>query len=186
MPVDSTDNEIIAEILKGRKEGFAVLVGRYQQAAYKMALVLLRHPADAEDAASEAFLKAYAALPGCCDGTNFKSWLLKITYNCCQDILRKRAMAGKHSGPGPADAAAGEPGPLAAVIELEDKKALWSALAELNPDDRSAVVMKYYHGLSYKDIAAALKWPMGTVATRLARAREKLHRILKGGETNEG
>lgn len=182
MRADCTDNEIIAEILKGRKEGFAVLVERYQQAAYKMALVLLRRPADAEDAVSEAFVKAYAALPGCREGTNFKSWLLKITYNCCHDILRKRAMAGKFAGSDPADAASGEPGPLDAVIELEDKQALWSALAQLGPADRSAVVMKYYHGLSYRDIAAALGWPMGTVATRLARAREKLHRILKGGD----
>jgi RNA polymerase sigma-70 factor (ECF subfamily) len=181
VPADGTDNEIIAEILKGRKEGFTVLVERYQQAAYKMALALLRHPADAEDAASEAFVKAYAALPGCRDGTNFKGWLLKITYNCCQDILRKRAVTGKYAGPDPVDTASGGPGPLDAVIEQEDKQALWSALAELGPEDRSAVVMKYYHGLSYREIAAALNWPMGTVATRLARAREKLHRILKGG-----
>lgn len=183
MQADCTDNEIIAEILNGRKDGFAVLVGRYQQAAYKTALVLLRHPADAEDAVSEAFVKAYAALPGCRDGTNFKSWLLKITYNCCYDILRKRAVNGKYAGPDPGEAAVDEANPLDAVIEQEDKQALWAALAQLGPEDRSAVVMKYYHGLSYKDIAAALNWPMGTVATRLARAREKMHRILKGGET---
>jgi len=183
---DITDNEIITEILNGRKEGFTALVERYQQAAYKMALVVLRHPADAEDAVSEAFVKAYTALPGCRDGTNFKSWLLKITYNCCYDLLRKRVMTGKHAVSEPMDAIADEANPLDAVIELENKQALWSALAQLGPEDRSAVVMKYYHGLSYRDIAAALNWPMGTVASRLARAREKLHHILKGGETNEG
>lgn len=182
MSADSTDSEIIAGILGGRKDSFAVLVGRYQQAAYKIALVLLRHPSDAEDAVSEAFVKAYAALPGCRDGTNFKSWLLKITYNCAHDILRKRAVTGKYAGPEPADAASGEPGPLDAVIEQEDKQALWAALAQLGPEDRSAIVMKYYHGLSYKEIAAALNWPMGTVAARLSRAREKLHRILQGGD----
>lgn len=183
--VDCTDSEIIAEIINGRNEGFAVLVRRYQQAAFKMALVILRHPADAEDAVSEAFVKAYAALPGCRDDTNFKSWVLKITYNCCHDILRKRVAAGNHIGPDPAEQAVDEANPLDAVIELEDKKALWSALGELSADDRSAVVMKYYHGLSYRDIAVALNWPMGTVASRLNRAREKLYRILKGGEINE-
>lgn len=183
MQADCTDNEIIAEILKGQREGFAVLVRRHQQAAYKMALVLLRHPADAEDAVSEAFVKAYAALPGCREGTNFKSWLLKITYNCCHDILRKRTVTGNYAGTDPADTAVDEADPLEALIELEDKQALWAALARLGPEDRSAVVMKYYHGLSYRDIAAALDWPMGTVATRLFRAREKLHRILKGGDT---
>lgn len=182
MRPDCTDSEIITEILNGRKEGFTELVERYQQAAYKMALVVLRHRADAEDAVSEAFVKAYMALPGCRDGTNFKSWLLKITYNCCHDILRKRAMTGKYADPGPTEAAAREPNPLDTVIQLEDKQALWSALAQIGPEDRSAVVMKYYHGLSYRDIATALNWPLGTVASRLARSRERLHRILKGGD----
>lgn len=182
MPQDRTDNELVKEMLSGRKESFAALVERYQQAAYKMALVILRHPADAEDAVSEAFVKAFQALPGCRDGTNLKSWLLKITYNCCYDTLRKRTVTGKYQSPEAAETVSGGPNPLEEVIDHEDKQALWSALAKLPPEERSAVVMKYYHGLSYQDIAAALNWPMGTVASKLARAREKLHQMLKGGD----
>lgn len=182
MPQELTDHELVKEILGGRKENFAVLVKRYQQDAYKIALVILRHPADAEDAVSEAFIKAFQALPGCHDGTNFKSWLLKITYNCCYDTLRKRTVIGKYQCHEPVETISGGSNPLEDVIKDQDKHALWSALANLPPEERSAVVMKYYHGISYRDIAVALNWPMGTVASKLARAREKLHQMLKGGD----
>ena len=182
MPQERTDNELVKETLSDRKESFAALVERYQQPAYKMALVVLRHPADAEDAVSEAFIKAFQALSGCREGTNFKSWLLKITHNCCYDILRKRTVTGKYQSPEPVETISGGPNPLEAVIKYQDKQVLWSALAKLPPEERSAVVMKYYHGLSYQEIAAVLNWPMGTVASKLARAREKLYRMLKGGD----
>lgn len=178
----STDNEIISEVLAGHQEHFAILIKRYQQGAYRLSLSILRNPTDAEDAVSEAFSKAYAALAHCRDDTNFKSWFLKITYNCCQDILRRRKR--ESLGPGPADIAENNlhQNPLQNLVIAEDKKEIWQALNHLNPEDRTAMVMKYYQNASYQDIAAILHWPQGTVASRLYRAREKMRQYMVGGE----
>lgn len=152
--------------------------------AYKLSLVMLKEPADAEDAVSEAFIKAYAALPRCREDTIFKSWFLKITYNCCQDIIRKRKkhrytpLEDYHQVPI-------VPSPVEDVILNEENREVWRALKQLSHEDRSALVMKYYHGLSYQDIAHNFNWPLGTVASRLFRARERLSQLLIRGEGYE-
>ena len=175
-----SDLEIMALVIKGNKDKYAFLVQRYQQPAYKLALTILRHTADAEDAVSEAFIKAYSALPKCREGTNFKSWLLKITYNCCQDILRKRKYPLSFEDESTAEYAAPD-NPLASVIQKEEKTALWEALRKLTPEDRAAFILKYHHDFSYQSISETLKWPLGTVASRLSRTRGKLRLILEGG-----
>lgn len=186
MEAEYTDSQLVAQVLRGQKNSFSLLIQRYQQDAFKLSVVILQNKADAEDAVGEAFIKAFAALPRCREDTNFKSWFLTITYHCCQDILRKR----KKSGPllpleeiqeknGPPDT------PLQALIHQEEKKEIWSALNQLNGEDRTAIIMKYYHGSSYQEIADTLKWPLGTVASRLHRAREKMRRALRGGGTDE-
>jgi len=178
----STDNEIISEILAGRKERFAILVERYQRDTYRLSLSILRNPSDAEDAVSEAYSKAFAALERCQDFSNFKSWLLKITYNCCQDILRKR----KRETAEPELTRIAENNeshnPLQCLVNQEKKNDIWQALDHLNPEDHAAMIMKYYHNASYQDIATTLNWPLGTVASRLYRAREKMRHYLVRGE----
>ncbi len=185
MPGDYTDNELIAQVLQGQKNSFSMLVRRYQQPAYKLSLVVLQHPADAEDAVGEAFVKAYQALPRCREGTNFKSWFLKITYNCCQDILRRRKKYKNYTNLEDFRGTVAANNPLQTVINLEERQVVWLALSQLDIDDRTAVVMKYYHGSSYRDISDTLNWPLGTVASRLNRAREKLRQVIKGGGEDE-
>lgn len=187
--MECTDREIIRQVNNGEKDRFAELVRRYQQQAYKLALSVLRQPADAEDAVSEAFVKAFTALPRCRDDTNFKSWLLKITYNCCLDIFRKRKRldvpldTAESAGDGAAYASlAGmrEDDPQDVLEREEMRQTVWQALHELTPEERAAVILKYYHDSSYQEIAAILRWPAGSVASRLYRAREKLSLRLKG------
>lgn len=176
-----TDQDLITQVLTGKKEEFSILIQRYQQDAYKLSMVILKHRADAEDAVSEAFVKAFKALPSLREDSNFKSWLLTITHNCCQDILRKK----KKDIPlneSQVEALAGGDTPLQQVVRSEEKQALWAALLQLPQGDRTAIVMKYYHNASYDDISRTLQWPPGTVASKLSRAREKLRKILDGGE----
>jgi len=177
-----TDKEIIRAVLAGDSELFALLIKRYQQDAYRLALSILRNPADAEDAVSEAYCKAFAALAKCQEYTSFKGWLLKITSNCCLDILRRRKREMAEAEPDLQAEAAALHNPLLNLVEEEEKRALWQALDCLHPEDRTALLMKYYQGASYQDIAAALHWPMGTVASRLYRAREKMRQHMVGGK----
>ena len=184
MAENLSDLEIIALVLGGQKDLFSVVVHRYQQAAYKLALVTLQQKADAEDAVSEAFIKAFTGLPGCRKDTNFKSWFLKITYNCCLDILRRKkrltVFPDVQDGPGYNLERTPDRGPLQDLIEREDQQALWQALNKLTLEERAAIILKYYHETSYQEIAAALNWPMGTVASKLSRARDKLRGLMEG------
>jgi len=179
-----SDLEIIGLIIKGQKKQFTVLVNRYQQTAYKLALVVLQHKYDAEDAVSEAFIKVYTALPGCRKETNFKSWFLKITYNCCLDILRKRKRLQSSAGLEETIERSSGENILQDMVDREHKEALWQSLNELNYEERAAIILKYYHEASYQEIAETLKWPMGSVASRLSRARDKLRTRMKGGKAD--
>ena len=133
---------------------------------------------------SEAFCRAYTAMGRCRDDTNFKSWLLKITYNCCQDVFRKRKRSGIVATLDDAMNIASLDSPLNAVIDKEAAESLSYALAALSYEERAALVMKYYHNASYQEIGEVLGWAMGTVASRLSRSKAKLSRIL-GGDNDE-
>lgn len=176
-----SDLEIIKQVNNGDTNRFSILVERYQQPAYKLALSILRRPADAEDAVSEAFIKAYTALRNCRAETNFKSWFLKITYNCCFDILRKQKKLQSHVPlEGSHDTPALESNPLQILEKQEALNRIWQAFACLTTEERAAIILKYYHDISYQDISDTLQWPLGSVASRLSRAREKLKHHLKG------
>lgn len=179
-----TDSEIIQQVLQGQTESFSGLVRRYQQNAFRMSVSILQNRADAEDAVAEAFVKAYGALPGCRADTNFKSWFLKITYNCCQDILRKRKKVILQSDWIDLAQRESPHNPLQDMVNEEEKREVWAALSRLSVEDRTAVVMKYYQDASYQEISEALNWPSGTVASRLYRAREKMKNTLQGGVMN--
>lgn len=177
-----SDSEIIARVLGGHQDSYGLLVQRYQQPAYKLALVILHHVSDAEDAVSEAFVKAFQALPNCRGEMNFKNWFLKIVHNCCYDILRRRKREQQVADLEEAGAATDRDSLLHNVIKAERQQGLWKALQKLAPDERTAIVMKYYQGASYQDIGGILKWPLGTVASRLHRIRSKLRQLLEESE----
>lgn len=182
----ASDQEIIQQVIVGDKSCYAILVRRYQQTAYKLALGILRHPADAEDAVSEALIKAFTALGNRSEMNNFRGWLLKITYNCCQDILRCRKKHNKYQS---VENIIGDylgESPLQEVMQKEQRQEVWRALAKLTTEEQTAVIMKYYSGASYQEISETLGWPMGTVASKLFRAREKLRSLISyGGDPHE-
>jgi len=145
-----------------------------------VAYLVARDAADAEDAAQEAFVKAYYALGRFRRGASFKPWLLRIVTN---EALNRRRSAGRRAGlalraaeePVSGDAA---PSPETAALELEKKRTLLAALDSLDEPDRLAVTYRYFLDLSEAEMAAALGVPRGTVKSRLSRALVKLRAAM--------
>jgi RNA polymerase sigma-70 factor (ECF subfamily) len=153
--------------------------------AYNLARWLLRDDQEAQDAVQDAFMRAMRYAGGFRGGDR-RAWLLAIVRNVCYTQLsRSRASASnvvfdeeQHQGAGPsAD-------PEAAALTRVDREALVRALEALPVEYREAIVMREMEGLSYKEIAGAAGVPIGTVMSRLARARERL-RLALGGKAGE-
>jgi RNA polymerase sigma-70 factor (ECF subfamily) len=148
-------------------------------AAYNLARWLTGNDHDAEDVVQEAYLRAYQFFDGFRGGDG-RAWLLRVVRNTCYTWLEKNRGRepvvpfdeAAHSGARP------EPGPEAPLVAGEDRELLRRALADLPHEFREAIVLRELEGLSYKEIAAVTDTPMGTVMSRLARARERLHEGL--------
>jgi RNA polymerase sigma-70 factor, ECF subfamily len=153
--------------------------------AYNLARWLMRDDHEAQDAVQEAFVRAIRFAGGFRGGDR-RAWLLAIVRNVCYtQLARSRAsvstvMFDEELHPGPASADAD---PAAVTINRSDRQALGRALEALPPEYREAIVMREMHGLSYKEIADAADVPIGTVMSRLARARDRL-RLALGGKTS--
>jgi RNA polymerase sigma factor (sigma-70 family) len=150
-------------------------------AAYNLARWLTRNDHDAEDVVQEAYVRAYEFFGGF-HGVDGRAWLLTIVRNTCYTWLgRNRARQPatrfdeeEHSGTRPAAS------PESRLLEGEDRQLLRQALEDLPPEYREAIVLRELEGLSYKEIAAISGIPIGTVMSRLARARDRLERYAAG------
>jgi RNA polymerase sigma-70 factor (ECF subfamily) len=155
-------------------------------AAYNLARWLTRDDHDAEDVVQEAYVRALKSFGGF-HGVDGRAWLLAIVRNACYTWLQRKRVRQPatvfdeeiHSG----DAAAVTPVTL--LLQDEDKQAVHRAVEELPVDLRLVIVLRELEGMSYKEIAAIADIPMGTVMSRLARARERLQMLL-GEYENEG
>jgi RNA polymerase sigma-70 factor (ECF subfamily) len=155
-------------------------------AAHNLARWLVRNGQDAEDAVQEAYLRAFEAYDGF-RGQSPRAWLLAIVRNTCYSRLRRPTATGEaaefdelfHSP----EAAFSDPESIA--IEEAESRLLAAALEELPEEFREAIVMRELEELSYKEIAAVTGVPIGTVMSRLARARERLRCGLRKAVTKE-
>jgi RNA polymerase sigma-70 factor (ECF subfamily) len=148
------------------------------EAAYNLARWLTRNDHDAEDAVQEACLRAYQFFGGF-HGSDGRAWLLTIVRNTCYTWL------ARNRPPVPVttfdEARAGgttDPGPEALLLQKEDRQLFHRALEELPPEFREVIILRELEGLSYKEIAGIIGTPLGTVMSRLARARERLGQLL--------
>lgn len=181
MSDEAQDDELlIARAQKGDRLAFDTLVRKYQEKAYVYAFRLTRNSESAADVVGDAFLRIHNALPNFKGQSSFKTWLYRILTNCYLD-LRKRERARPH---GSLDAmletAEGEMGqqiPDEAPTPEEEAQrrargdALQAALATMPEYQRAMIVMYHAEDLSYEEMAAALDLPVGTVKSRLNRAR---------------
>ncbi|HUO81068.1 MAG TPA: sigma-70 family RNA polymerase sigma factor [Steroidobacteraceae bacterium] len=154
-------------------------------AAYNLARWLLRAPAEADDAVQEAMLRAFRGYDGR-RGAEVRPWLLAIVRNCCYDAAGRRAREAGRRAPGDPALVAGNLAapeadePLAAALRAEAAGALDQALAALAPDFREVLVLREIEDLSYREIAEVIGAPVGTVMSRLARARAALRAVAAG------
>jgi RNA polymerase sigma-70 factor (ECF subfamily) len=161
---------------------FEARVCPHMGAAYNLARWLTRQDQAAEDAVQEAFLRAYKAYRGY-RGGSARAWLLTIVRRACYDWLSKN---GGATAPAELDEDApgedqGSIDPAALTARSMDAAALRAAIERLPPEFREAIVLRELEGLSYQEIAAAAEVPLGTVMSRLSRARSRLERVLGEG-----
>lgn len=145
--------------------------------AYTLARYLARDPHDAQDVVQEAYLRALRYF-GTYRGGDARVWFLTIVRHCCYTLRRRRLAAPEVQD---ADAAAEAPPAYAAdraALDRDLRDALGEALGALAPEFREAVVLREVHGLAYRDIARVAGVPVGTVMSRLARARKRLQHTL--------
>ena len=169
--MDEPDPGLVGAASGGDTAAFEDLVRLYQGHVWRLALHLLRDPDLASDATQEAFVRAYRFLPRYRGDSRFSTWLFSIARNCALDEARKATRRRRIS-----DRAEAEPvlpsRDLGVAIEVRE------ALSALPPDLREPVVMIDMLGISYKEVAAILKMPEGTVKSRVHRGRELLVRSL--------
>jgi RNA polymerase sigma factor (sigma-70 family) len=179
------DAELIQRARAGEVMAYEELVRRYQDVAVRTAHVI-SPDGDAEDAAQEAFVKAYAALGRFRTGAPFRPWLLQIVAN---EARNRRRSAGRRAGLAvraaedrPSDDAA--PSPESAVLATERRTMLVTAINALRDGDREVIGARYFLELSESETAEALGIPRGTVKSRLSRALQRLRAQL--GEQEAG
>lgn len=171
------DVQWVNAALHGDQEAFAELVYAYQDAVYNLCYRMLGERTEAEDAAQEAFLRAYMNLGRYDSCRSFKTWVLSIASNHCIDRLRKRRLVWLSiEEPLPAHPAlnAQEPEPEEAALIQERSSAVQALLNELSADYRAAVVLRYWHDYSYSEIANILDTTESAIKSRLFRARQTL------------
>jgi RNA polymerase sigma-70 factor (ECF subfamily) len=175
------DQALVARAQAGDAEAFGALVLAHQQFVYNLAWRALGDEREAEDAAQEAFVRAWLALPNFRGQAQFRTWLYRIVTNlCCNRLPRLRreltALADDQAQT-VVDEATPDP---AARLEAEEQRAFLHRQIDALPESyRLLVLLRYQQGLPYEEIAAVLSLPLGTVKTGLFRARARLRAALQ-------
>lgn len=179
------DERLITECLRGRTAAFGELVRRYQDRLFNSVYRLVDNADDAQDVVQEAFLNAYQALDSFKGGSLFFTWLYRIAFNTAVSMKRKqkavlRIESGRAEAAGPGEPLdpSEESRPGFALEQAEQGQRIQHALARLSTEHRAVLVMKDMEGMKYEDIARILDVPIGTIRSRLHRARLELRDVL--------
>lgn len=177
-----TVEELARSAARGDEESFARLVSLHEKRVYTLALRMTGDREDAEDVAQEAFLSAWRGLPSFRGESGFSTWLYRLTSNAAVDHLRKnrrqRAEASLNDEALGLDAVDPGPTPQEQAEARSLREAVRWGMGELTREHRQVLSLREYEGLSYEEIAGRLGVDLGTVKSRLSRARGALRKIL--------
>jgi RNA polymerase sigma-70 factor (ECF subfamily) len=186
--VNADEKRLIAESLQGNTEAFGVLVRRYQERLYHSVYRLVENSEDAQDVVQEAFLSAYQSLHGFKGDSRFFTWLYRIAVNTAISLKRKRRVMARIER-GDDEERTNEPADLSednrpghAVEQAELTTRVQNALKQLSAEHRAVLVLKDMEGQKYEVMAQILQVPIGTIRSRLHRARLELRAILEKNE----
>ena len=182
--MSSDDHRLIAECLRGNTAAFGELVRHYQDRLFNTVYRMVDNAEDAQDVVQEAFLHAYQSLESFKGDSLFFTWLYRIAVNTAISFKRKKRVTVRIDGPGgealidpldPSDLSR----PGHALEQSEQEQRIQRALARLSPEHRAVLVLKDMEGQKYEDMAEALGVPIGTIRSRLHRARLELREVLE-------
>ncbi len=184
---DGADIHLVERVKRGDKAAFDLLVLKYQHRIVKLVSRYVRDPSDALDVAQEAFLKAYRAIPKFRGESAFYTWLYRIAINTAKNYL---VMMSRRPAEIEFEAADGEASELESILKdpatpenllltEEIRKTIVEAIDALPEDLRTAINLREVEGLSYEEIAQVMSCPIGTVRSRIFRAREAIDKRLK-------
>ena len=177
-----TEQELVQAAAGGDTEAFAQLVRTYENKIYSLAFRMCGSADDASDIAQEAFLAAWRGLPSFRGDSGFATWIYRLTSNAAIDYLRRQkkqrgdmSLDDEELG---LDAVDTGPGPQDAAERTEVRSVVAAGLQELSEGHRQVLVLREIQGLSYEEIADVLEVDLGTVKSRISRARSALRKIL--------
>ncbi len=184
----AADQALVERVQRGDKRAFELLVAKYQRKIFRLLSRLIRDPAEIEDVAQEAFIKAYRALPNFRGESAFYTWLYRIAINTAKNYLVAQGRRAPTTTETELDEAEGfEAGeqlrdvatPDAVLLSKQVAAAVNRAIERLPEDLRTAIVLRELEGLSYEEIAESMNCPIGTVRSRIFRAREAIANELR-------
>jgi RNA polymerase sigma-70 factor (ECF subfamily) len=181
------DQQLVERAQRGDKHAFELLVAKYQRKLARLLSRFIRDPAEVEDVAQEAFIKAYRALPNFRGESAFYTWLYRIAINTAKNYLvaRGRKLPSVDIDAQEAEQYQGESSlkdyetPERLSLRDEIETTVFKAIEELPEDLRIAITLREMEGMSYEEIAEAMQCPIGTVRSRIFRAREAIDKRLK-------
>jgi RNA polymerase sigma-70 factor (ECF subfamily) len=181
----ATDEELVARSQGGDLESFNQLITRWERPIYALAYRVIGREEDARDVCQDTFLRAYRALPGFKGQAKFSSWLYRIALNLCRDWIRRQRRAPVSQMPEDIDVTelAADKGPVESIEDLVARRELSAivghAMKELSEEQRTAIILKEYHGMTFQEIADLQGCPLSTVKTRLYQGLAQLRRHLE-------
>lgn len=187
---ERSDDDLIRETRNGNLRSFDALVRRYQKRVYFLAIRMVKDHDSADDIAQETFIRAYRAIDSFRMGHNVYTWLYRICMNLSINHLKR----GKHvmtessfrEEAHPLEKEAQGTDPLDHLAMKEMRGRIETAVDSLSPKYKAVLVLRIYEDMSYEEIAESLRISVGTVMSRLFRAREKMQEMLKEFRSDSG
>jgi RNA polymerase sigma-70 factor (ECF subfamily) len=192
--MEESDLVLVKRVQRGDKSAFDLLVRKYQHKVVKLVLRYVRNPAEAEDIAQEAFIKAYRALPQFRGDSAFYTWMYRIAINTAKNSLASRDRSPiaydldltDNEESHRVQTKLQDPDTPEGLALTEEIRGIVNSVIEGLPEElKTAIVLRELDGLSYEEIAAAMECPVGTVRSRIFRAREaidkRLREVFEGG-----